>query len=375
MLILSFSHFENDARVLKQLRLFSEDYEVITCGYGGTPEGIREHYQVPDEAGYWLYPRVPIMLRQYSRAYWGNPAVSAALELLRGVDFDIVLANDIDSVGLALRLRPRLGVHADLHEYSPRQKEELRRWRWFFAPFVRWMCKKFVTRADSVTTVGEGIAREYRDRFGIAAETVTNASPYQDLEPTEVGSEIRLVHSGIAARERQLEILIEAATSTTAPVGLDLFLMPVDRAYLAELEALAAASGGRVRVRPPVPNAELVRTLNGYDVGLHVLPPTSFNNAWALPNKFFDYVQARLGLIIGPSPEMQRILEREGFGAVSADFGVAGLTAELERLTPELVRSWKRASTGAARRLSADVQVQGWKRPIDALAARDGGGA
>ena len=35
--------------------------------------------------------------------------------------------------------------------------------------------------------------------------------------------------------------------------------------------------------------------------GLHLLPPVSFNNANALPNKIFDYVQARLGLIVGPA--------------------------------------------------------------------------
>src|SRR5699024_9093725 len=145
-----------------------------------------------------------------------------------------------------------------------------------------------------------------------------------------------------AAPERQLDILANAVTATTSNVTLDLILMPNNPTYHAHLTELAEASHGRVRVLPPVPNGELVRTLNSYDVGLHVLPPTSFNNAWALPNKFFDYVQARLGLIIGPSPEMSSILETYSFGAVADDFTPEALTRVLDTVTPELIAEWKR---------------------------------
>ena len=48
----------------------------------------------------------------------------------------------------------------------------------------------------------------------------------------------------------------------------------------------------------------VARTLNAHDVGVYVLPPVSFNHLWALPNKVFDFVQGRLALVVGPSPEM-----------------------------------------------------------------------
>ncbi|MEK8228005.1 hypothetical protein NKG05_20820 [Oerskovia sp. M15] len=41
LLILSFSPIVNDARVLKQVEEFREDYEVTTCGYGEAPAGYR----------------------------------------------------------------------------------------------------------------------------------------------------------------------------------------------------------------------------------------------------------------------------------------------------------------------------------------------
>lgn len=366
LLILSFSPIASDARVLKQVRLFAGELEVTTCGYGPAPEGVAEHLQIPDEAEHWRKDPTWLLSRQYRRVYETNAAVRAARALLAGRRFDAVLADDVDAVPLALELADR--VHADLHEYAPKQNTELRRWRWFVAPYMRWLCRRFVTRADSVTTVGQGIAEEYEREFGLHAEVVTNAAPYAELEPSGVPDEgpLRLVHAGAALRNRHLETLVEAAVATRTEVTLDLFLVPNDPGYLAELRALAAGSE-RVRLHEALPYSELVRTLNGFDLGVHVLPPVSFNNAWALPNKFFDFVQARLGVIVGPSPEMARLVREHGIGAVTEDFTPAALTAVLDSLTPEQVAAWKQASHQAARPLSSDAQVQTWHRAVSAL--------
>ncbi len=371
LLIVSFSPIASDARVLKQVNLFAADFDVTTCGYGPAPAEVVEHLEIPAEAVAWRKDPKWLLTRQYRRVYWGNAAVRAAQGLLGGRELDVVLANDVDTVPLALSLRPAHGVHADLHEYSPRQNTELRRWRWFVAPYMRWLCRRFVTRAASVTTVGQGIAREYERRFGFRPQVVTNAAPYAELEPgpTAGGGPLRLVHAGVALRGRNLTALVDAVAATRTDVTLDLFLVPNDPGYLAELRARAEADP-RVRLHEPVPYAELVTTLHGFDVGVHVLPPVSFNNAWALPNKFFDFVQARLGVIVGPSPEMARLVDEHGLGAVTADFSAEALTAVLDSLTPEQVRAWKRASHEAARSLSSDTQVEVWRAVVNEMLQR-----
>ena len=48
LLILSFSPIASDARVLKQVRLFAERYDVTTCGFGPQPHPDVEHVQVAD---------------------------------------------------------------------------------------------------------------------------------------------------------------------------------------------------------------------------------------------------------------------------------------------------------------------------------------
>lgn len=107
LLILSFSPIASDARVLKQVRLFANDYAVTTCGHGPAPEGVVEHLQVPDELAVWRYDRTLVATRRYAKAYWTNPAINAAQRLLQGKEFDAVIADDVDAVGLALSIPSR----------------------------------------------------------------------------------------------------------------------------------------------------------------------------------------------------------------------------------------------------------------------------
>jgi hypothetical protein len=372
LLILSFSNISADARVLKQVKYFAGRYDVTTYGYGPSPDPRVRHLTLDDALGIHQWSRTDLILRRFRQMYWGQSAVrQASSDLAAEERFDVILANDIDSLGVALALDPALGVHADIHEYAPRQNEEMLVWRVFEAPYVRWMCRRFLPRVASMTTVGQGIADEYLRVFGVHAEVVTNAAPYADLPARTVGTPIRLVHSGASIRNRRLDVLVDAVAASTNDVTLDLYLMGNDPEYVAELRERAAACT-RIGFPDTVPYQQLIARLNEYDVGIHVIAPTNFNNRWALPNKFFDYVQARLGLIIGPSAEMRSLLEAHAIGAVSDDFEVAALTRVVDSLTADQVRIWKTHAAAAAHALSSETQVEVWGTAIEALADRAG---
>lgn len=369
LLIISLSTLVADARVLRQIRLFADRYAVTTVGYGPAPDGVVEHVQVPDEIISWHKDRRLLILRRYQAAYDTAPVIRHLTPRLEPGRWDVVLANDVDAVPLAVSLRPRGGVHADLHEYASRQNEESRRWRWFVAPFRRWLVRTWVTRADSVTTVGAILAEEYRREFGLQAGVVPNAAPYAERSPTPVGDPLRLVHSGAARRNRSLGVMLEAIRLTQRPVTLDLYLVPNDPAYLAELRQ-EAADLPQVRFNDPVAPDELVERLGACDVGVFVLPPLTFNYLNTLPNKFFDFVQARLGIVVGPSPEMAGLVREHGLGVVTPDFTAQGLAQALDALTPESVADYKEASHAVARELSAEEQIKGWAAAVDALNTR-----
>ncbi|WP_448003834.1 glycosyltransferase family 1 protein [Agromyces bauzanensis] len=369
LLILSFSPIGGDARVLKQVELFRHEYDVTTCGIGVFSLDGVEHIRIPDGLPARELDGRLITLRLYRAAYRRIGAVRWTRRELRGRRFDAVLANDVEAVPVALELKPAYGVHADLHEYTPRLHEENPAWNRRIRPFWEWVCRRYVSRAQSWTTVGNGLAGEFQREFGFLPELVINAAPFAELTPQAVGEPIRLVHSGACLRSRNLLALVDAVEASGGRFSLDLFLTPNDPGHLAELRARADASAN-VRVHRPVPYSELLHTINAYDVGVHVLPPVNFNNEWALPNKLFDYIQARLGVIVGPSREMASYIEQYGIGRVTSGFDATALADTLDGVHSDDVAAWKRAADGAAVDLSAERQNVVWRAAVDRLVGR-----
>lgn len=371
LLIISFSRIVSDARVLKQVALLRNDYEVTTCGYGEAPGGVAEHVEIPESLIAWRLDRLSTVLRRFERTYWRQEVVAWAQEHLEIGAHDIVLANDVETVPLALALEPRLGVHADLHEYAPRQKEDLRRWRRFVAPYQRYLCRRYIARASSWTTVATGLAAEYRREFGFTPEVVVNAAPFQNLEPEPASVPLRLVHSGGAMPSRHLEIMIDAVANCESEPTLDMYLVPANPSYVDALREYAASRcPDRVRILDPLPYATLHRALSAYDIGIYVAPPVSFNHLWMLPNKVFDFVQARLALIVSPNPEMKHLVTEHGLGRVTGGYTAEDLRREIDSFSVDEVMEAKAASHRSATELSAESVSDSWRRAIDALADR-----
>ena len=236
---------------------------------------------------------------------------------LRQKVFDITIANDLPVLPLALRVAAGRPVIFDAHEYAPREFEERALWRLLLQRYCVYLCATYLPRVSAMTTVCQGIADEFVARsFGVKPVVLSNATRYHESapRPAKEGA-IRMIHHGIAMRSRKLENMIELMAHLDERFSLDLMLMPTDQAYLARLRS-RARHDSRIRFLPPVPMQALVRSTIDYDVGLYYLEPTSFNNLHALPNKFFEYIQARLALAVGPSPEMARIVTEFGCGII-----------------------------------------------------------
>ncbi|MBO1900580.1 hypothetical protein J4H92_01290 [Leucobacter weissii] len=396
---MSLTPLRRDARVLRQIALLASLGEVTTIGFGETPEGAAHHLRVPD--GLATLPQTPagvarLALRAHRSAECSSPAARWVLrqrvprdglraegleadgrgagarpdgEPWVGEHWDLVVANDARVLDLAFRLAGDAPVWADLHEWAPEERTHIRSWRLLVAPFMVHLCARYLPRAPLVTTVSEGIVELYRERFGVDARLMTNAGPFRGIAvgpapgnggpaPRVEDSPVRCVHSGAAIHGRGLERMIAAFLRLPERFTLDLFLVPGGDggAHLRELRSLAAGSP-RIAFRDPVAPAELPDALAAYDLGVFWIPPTHTNARLTLPNKFFDYVQARLGLAIGPSEEMVRVLERYGLGVVSDSFEVEDLVASLRDVTAAQLDGWKRAADRAAEPLGFEAQA------------------
>lgn len=366
LLILSFSDISQDARVRKQVDLFAKQYEVTTCGFGEAARSDIEHISLDASVPKIFKYLEALALRAhlYALPYRWHPRSRAARRALRGRSFDAVLANDFDTVGAARAVTDPSRIHADLHEYFPGLHDQNPDWVKLRKPFMEWVLRNIVADVGSVSTVSETIASRYEKEFGFAAAVVRNAAPLAQLQPTQVGEPIRLVHSGVAQANRRIEVMMEAAAKSRANLTLDLYLTGVGSDYHGSLVTLAHQLGHRVTVHPPVQQRELVGVLNQYDVGVFILPETNTNYRLALPNKFFDYVQARLALVISPTVDMERLLHRYDLGVVTEGVGVDEVVAAFDELNPEAVHGWKQNSDVAAPENSAEAQNPVWRASI-----------
>lgn len=375
LLLLSFPTMDSDARILRQLDALVDDFEVTTCGAGPKPhEGVVEH--IPLTAGNKAWARhlqgIALNLKWHTLAYTLIPQVSEARKKLRGRTFDLVFANDLPSAGVAASVAPMERVHLDLHEYWPGLNDNGERWRKIRRPHYEWMLRKHAAPAGGHSTVNRAIASRYKTEYGFSSDVVINAGKYErSLSPSEVGDTIRLVHSGGVNPGRRIDVMMRAVAAAKNDLTLDLYLVGQGSETYAELEALANQLGDRIRILPPVPQAKLVSVLNEYDVGIHVLAPTCTNNKLALPNKFFDFVQARLAMITGPTEAMVEILEERNLGWVTEDFEEASVVETLEQLTPASVRSFKENAHAAAETLGAEQQVPIWLSSISKILSVD----
>jgi glycosyltransferase involved in cell wall biosynthesis len=298
----------------------------------------------------------------WERWYWRKPDHREALRLVTEEPCDLIHVDEAIALPIAIKAASalRCKVLFDAHEYSPGQDTDKLWWRILAQPFYTYLIRRYAPQADAMTTVAKGIAERYRREFGLDAAVIMNTPYYAELVFRPVQPDrIRIIHHATAMRDRHLEKIIETVGLTDARFTLEFMLVEKDTEYIEELKQKAeAAAPGRVSFRPPVPPQKIPETVNTYDIGLHLLPPVSFNSANALPNKFFEFMMAGLAIAIGPSPEMARIVRERGLGVVADSFHPTDLAARLNALSPEEINAMKHRSLEAARDFNADIEMR-----------------
>jgi len=363
ILCISYSDINSDSRVLRQVAVLAEFGEVTTLSYGEKPERAAHHLEIDSSL-----PSLPqtlkgvaeLGLRMHRAALFEAPAVRAAFDVAKGIPFDIIVANEARALPLAHALadlqKPRPLVWCDLHEWAPEERAHVLSWRLLVKPFMTFVCREYLPRTDAVTVVNGSIGELYRQQFGVECDVVRNASKYRDILPSAVQeSRVRLVHSGSAVPGRNLEGMIEAVQLLDDRYSLDFYLVGARDGgkYLEQLKSLVKGSD-RVRFHDAVPPESLSKVLNDYDLGIFSLPPRTKNHELMLPNKFFDFVQARLGIVFSPSPETSRLIDEYRLGAIAVDHSPQALAEAIRSVgTGDRIAALKRNAHEAARFLNS----------------------
>jgi hypothetical protein len=379
-LVACMSPLREDPRVRREIDwLLSDGWVVDTLGIGPTPDDRVRKHDATGPAPRWTAPRIVKGLLHTLVPYGARYAILLESQLPRVLreragSYDLIVLNDVDLVPWVVRAGTRLlapggRIHLDLHEWYPAEPgpprdltDRLTR------GYLAWITDQLASPVfSSRSVVGAGLAGLYAERYGIEPPTVVqNAPEFEPLEPTPVdGDAIDLAYHGNADASRGLGLLTDALDLLEPRFRLQLMLTGPQEERNA-MRAGLERHGDRVSYHEPVRVADIAKTINAWDLELIFFPPTRRNLEFALPNKFFEAIQGRLGVISGESIEMASIIRETGCGAVVAGWTAADLAGGLNALGVDDIRAMKGATSAVAHRYTADAMRVAFLRAVGA---------
>ena len=370
ILILSYSHLESDPRINRQIEALKNDYIIETCGYSSASNQIPFYliYMAPPFSLIRKLKRLIWFLLGYFDLYYWDDGKKIVLNKLKENNYDIIIANDINTLPLAIAIADdKSKIYFDAHEYHPKEFENSFIWRLFQKKYIMFLCRKYISKSHAFTTVSEAIAKEYYATFGIEPEVINNATYFVNLSPSKNDyNTIKLIHHGAAISGRKLENMIDMMQHVQERFTLYLMLTGQKTKYYQKL-VKRANKNKNIYFINPVPFNEIVLEINKYDIGVYLLPPTSFNNYYALPNKIFEFIQARLCLILSPNPEMANIVKQYNLGVVCDNFEPLNMASVINNLTSLQIQEYKNNANKAASILNAEESMKQIQKIISSL--------
>ena len=132
-------------------------------------------------------------------------------------------------------------------------------------------------------------------------------------------SSFRLMYHGVANKNRNLELYFNVIDLLPSCFRLDLFLVETDAQYLNKIRKLAK-SNSQVNVIEGLDHSELSERFRGYDIGLFLAFPTTFNLDHSWPNKVFDYLAQGMWVVATPLSGMRELSKAHKKLVVSDDW-------------------------------------------------------
>ena len=143
-------------------------------------------------------------------------------------------------------------------------------------------------------------------------------------------------------------------------------LVKTDLNYYNEFFAKYSVNS-RIKFTEPVKVNEIPNFCNQYDIGIFILPPVNYNWENALPNKVFEYVQARLALAVSPNVNMRNLVNKYKLGVVAEDYTTKSMASALMKITREEISQYKYSSNQYAIKLSAEENYKVMLQSVNQL--------
>ena len=256
---------------------------------------------------------------------------------------DIVILHHIDLLPIIcyLKRKEKFKLILNIHEYYPKEFDHQKNW---LKMQTYWdnLCNEFMSHVDLFLSVNETISNEYLKQFKLDKSKFfiyPNVKKFEDLKPiNSLKKQIRLVHHGAAIPSRNIENMIKLMDFLPQNYELTLILVERNPEYLKYLKSFESQ---RIRFLKPINFDKIPEHLNCYDIGIYFLEPSNFNEENSLPNKFFEFIQARLCIAVTPVNEMKKIVLENEIGIVSKDYDLNKFAEQLSKLSKKEIFRYK----------------------------------
>lgn len=352
---IALNNFKNDTRILKEMRsvekLTNLGITLFAIGDGELPD--REKVAKKSEV-----IRLPLMLNQRwlpKNIRYLLATFEWTLRLILSFNVcsksdRIIHVHDLKPLPIAVLLkwlsRGRTKIIYDCHEYETEvqffnSRPILKK---IFAN-IESFCMRWV---DDVICVTNSIAEEYAKIYKIKKPyLVMNCPPYKDsAQSSDVslrkifgiqdGQKVFLYQGAIVPGRGVLESI-----QAFKELNHDHVLVFLGYGTLVPDVVKATRECKRIFYHEAVAPDVLLSYTRSADIGICFAPNICLSYYYSLSNKIFEYIQARLPLIVSPLYEFKKLVEGENIGLVTADDSISSIKNSIEGLTYDDIAKFK----------------------------------
>ncbi len=229
--------------------------------------------------------------------------------------------------------------------------------------------KSSIRYLDGALTVNSSIAEILSTRWNLPFTVVMNV-PNKIPSPglNRALDQVTIAFSGGLQPGRGLQNLIRLLTLLPEKYTLKIVGDGVLRDELSELAA-SLKVGHRVTFTGRVPSEKVVDELSVAHLGMYLMENSGLCHYLALPNKFFQFISARLPVVVPRFPEMEAIVKRYDIGEAVDPSDLDATADSVKRLTadPDLYSRLCTNCDKAAQDLNWDVEKEKFLEVIRGL--------
>ena len=322
VLLLVLNNFKNDSRVLKEaISLKKGGYDVQVVALHDRGQKVYEKIE-----------EIPVHRIELKSRNWSKKSF---VQLLKYIEFtyrvlknyrkyEIIHCNDLNTlpIGVLIKfLHKDAKIVYDAHEYET-QTEGL---SGIQKVLVKWLEQRLIKHANKVITVSNSIASEYRRIYGIEKPTlILNTPPLLDInkqdlfrEKLNIGKDKTIfLYQGGLSSGRGIEILLETFKQIDDNRSVIVFM---GYGELEEIVKKASREYSNIYFHPAVSPKVLLDYTSSADFGISTIEDSCLSYRYCLPNKMFEYLMARLPVVVSNLPEMKKIVEEYKVGVIAKD--------------------------------------------------------